>query len=69
MGFPQRRKDAKALSDTLSLLISLRLCAFAGTCFFLAKLEIDPLHLSPNERLASACVLESSRQRELEGDY
>jgi hypothetical protein len=28
-GFPQRRKDAKVLSFTLSLRISLRLCAFA----------------------------------------
>jgi hypothetical protein len=32
-GFPQRRKDAKALSNELSLRTSLRLCALAGTWF------------------------------------
>jgi hypothetical protein len=41
--FPQRRKDAKVLSDSLSLLIffaPLRLC---GSQFFVAIFETDPL--------------------------
>ncbi len=62
------RKGAKALSNTLSLRISLRPCAFAGICISLAKLEIDLWHTDPNDRLTSLNVLESHPSTRLEGE-